>query len=86
MTHRWIGRRVRQREDLRLLRGRGTYVDDIRLPGTVEMAVLRSPHAHAWIRRIDPGPALALPGVLAVFTGSDVAAATRPFCPRGLGH
>ena len=86
MTHRWIGRRVRQREDLRLLRGRGTYVDDIRLPGTVEMAVLRSPHAHAWIRRIDPGPALALPGVLAVFTGSDVAAATRPFVHRGLGH
>lgn len=86
MSGRWIGRRVKQREDGRLVRGRGTYVDDIRLPGMVEIAVLRSPHAHARIRRVDPEPARTMPGVLAVFTGADLAGATKPFVHRGLGH
>ncbi|WP_328946010.1 xanthine dehydrogenase family protein molybdopterin-binding subunit [Streptomyces sp. NBC_00250] len=69
----WIGRSVPRVEDDRLLRGNGRYVDDIALPGAVEAAFLRSPHAHARIESIDVTTALAAPGVVAVWTGDDVA-------------
>ncbi|MFE2022794.1 xanthine dehydrogenase family protein molybdopterin-binding subunit [Streptomyces sp. NPDC059499] len=69
----WIGRSVPRVEDDRLLRGNGRYVDDIALPGTVEAAFLRSPHAHARIDSVDVSAALAAPGVVAVWTGDDVA-------------
>src|SRR5215470_14429421 len=66
-----IGQAVPRFEDLRLVRGGGRYVDDIALPGMVFGHVLRSPHAHARIRRIDTSVAKAAPGVLAVLTGDD---------------
>jgi carbon-monoxide dehydrogenase large subunit len=66
-----IGNSVPRFEDLRLLRGGGRYVDDIVLPGMAFGHVLRSPHAHAKIRRIDTTQAKAAPGVLAVLTGAD---------------
>jgi carbon-monoxide dehydrogenase large subunit len=66
-----IGQPVSRFEDPRLLRGGGCYVDDIVLPGLVYGHVLRSPHAHARIRRIDTTRAKAAPGVLAVLTGDD---------------
>ncbi|MFS0691556.1 xanthine dehydrogenase family protein molybdopterin-binding subunit [Streptomyces nitrosporeus] len=69
----WIGRPVPRVEDDRLLRGRGRYVDDIALPGALEAAFLRSPHAHARIDSVDVSAALAAPGVLAVWTGADLA-------------
>lgn len=69
----WIGRSVPRVEDDRLLRGNGRYVDDISLPGAVEAAFLRSPHAHARIDSVDVSAALAAPGVVAVWTGDDVA-------------
>lgn len=69
----WIGRPVRRVEDDRLLRGNGRYVDDIALPGAVEAAFLRSRHAHARIESVDVSAALAAPGVVAVWTGEDVA-------------
>ncbi|MDQ8708335.1 xanthine dehydrogenase family protein molybdopterin-binding subunit [Streptomyces sp. LHD-70] len=69
----WIGRSVPRVEDDRLLRGNGRYVDDIALPGAVEAAFLRSPHAHARIESVDTSAALAAPGVVAVWTGDDVA-------------
>ncbi|MFD9031084.1 xanthine dehydrogenase family protein molybdopterin-binding subunit [Streptomyces sp. NPDC059567] len=69
----WIGRSVPRVEDDRLLRGNGRYVDDIALPGAVEAAFLRSPHAHARIDFVDVTAALAAPGVVAVWTGDDVA-------------
>ncbi|MFI0968229.1 xanthine dehydrogenase family protein molybdopterin-binding subunit [Streptomyces sp. NPDC021080] len=69
----WIGRPVPRVEDDRLLRGHGRYVDDIALPGAVEAAFLRSPHAHARIASVDATAALAAPGVTAVWTGADVA-------------
>ncbi|WP_329124715.1 xanthine dehydrogenase family protein molybdopterin-binding subunit [Streptomyces sp. NBC_01353] len=69
----WIGRSVPRVEDDRLLRGNGRYVDDIALPGAVEAAFLRSPHAHARIASVDVTAALAAPGVVAVWTGDDVA-------------
>ena len=67
-----IGASVKRKEDRRLLTGSGRYVDDIRLPGTVHAALVRSPHAHARVTRIDARAALALPGVLAVLTPGEV--------------
>src|ERR1700730_8338462 len=69
-----IGKSVPRFEDLRLLRGGGRYVDDFVLPGMAFGHVLRSPHAHARIRKIDTAKAKAAPGVLAVLTGADWAA------------
>ncbi len=66
-----IGQVVSRFEDPRLLRGGGRYVDDIVLPGMAFGHVLRSPHAHARIRKIDVTAAKAAPGVLAVLTGAD---------------
>ena len=66
-----IGQAVSRFEDPRLLRGGGRYVDDIVLPGMAFGHVLRSPHAHARIRKIDVTAAKAAPGVLAVLTGAD---------------
>jgi len=68
----YIGRALKRIEDPRLINGLGTYVDDIRLPGLLHAAVLRSPHAHARVVRIDTDAARAVPGVVAVFTGADV--------------
>ena len=59
-------------EDPRLVRGIGTYTDDLRLPGLLHAAILRSPHAHARVKRIDASAAQAMPGVVGVFTGKDV--------------
>ncbi len=70
-----FGKPPRRVEDKRFLTGTGTYVDDIGLPGMAHGAVLRSPHAHARILSIDAAPARAAPGVLAVYTAADLAAA-----------
>jgi len=68
-----IGASVRRKEDLRFLSGRGQYTDDIVRPGQTAAYILRSPHAHATIRAIDTAAAKAMPGVVAVFTGADMA-------------
>jgi carbon-monoxide dehydrogenase large subunit len=67
-----MGHAVRRKEDPRFLRGKGTYVDDIKLPGMLHLDIVRSPYAHARITRINAEPALAIPGVLAVVTGKDL--------------
>ncbi len=69
-----IGASVRRREDHRYITGKGRYVDDVNCPGQAYACFLRSPHAHAAIRSIDKAAAEAAPGVLAVFTGEDLAA------------
>jgi carbon-monoxide dehydrogenase large subunit len=66
---RGIGHSVKRQEDERFIRGRGTYVDDVVLPGMLHLELLRSPFAHARIRSIDTSAAEALPGVVAVVTG-----------------
>jgi carbon-monoxide dehydrogenase large subunit len=66
-----IGQAVPRFEDPRLIRGEGNYVGDMMFPGTVPGYVLRSPHAHAKIKKIDVSKAKAAPGVLAVLTGED---------------
>jgi carbon-monoxide dehydrogenase large subunit len=69
-----FGQPVRRKEDPRLLSGRGTFIEDRRLPGEAVAYVLRSPHAHARILGIDATAAAAMPGVLAVLTGKDLVA------------
>ncbi|MEK7387237.1 MAG: xanthine dehydrogenase family protein molybdopterin-binding subunit, partial [candidate division NC10 bacterium] len=69
---RLFGKAIKRREDPRFITGRGTYVDDVKLPGMTYAAFVRSPHAHARIRAIDASPAKAHPGVVAVFTGKDM--------------
>jgi aerobic carbon-monoxide dehydrogenase large subunit len=66
---RGLGHRVKRKEDDRFIRGKGTYIDDIKLPGMLHMAILRSPYAHATITGIDVSKAQAIPGVVAVVTG-----------------
>jgi carbon-monoxide dehydrogenase large subunit len=69
-----IGVAVRRKEDVRFLTGRGTYTDDIARPGQTYAHILRSGQAHARIRSIDVSKAKVAPGVVAVFTGADMAA------------
>ena len=69
----FIGKSVERKEDYRFLTGAGQYTDDITLPQQSYGYFLRSPHAHAKIRAIDTAAARAAPGVLAVFTGKDLA-------------
>ncbi len=66
MTRSVIGDTPRRREDQRFITGLGSYLDDLGIDGLVHAVILRSPHAHATIDRIDTGPARAGPGVLAV--------------------
>ena len=68
-----IGERVRREEDWRLLTGRGRYVDDVPALGAARGHVLRSPHAHALIRRIDVAAASKLAGVHGIYTSADLA-------------
>jgi len=72
-VERLVGQAIKRREDPRFITGRGTYTDDVRLPGTQHAVFVRSPLAHARIRGIDTTAARALPGVRAVFTGKDLA-------------
>ena len=61
-----------RKEDARFIQGKGNYVDDIKLPGMVHMDIVRSPLAHARIKRINKEKALAIPGVIAVLTADDL--------------
>ncbi|HUK57840.1 MAG TPA: xanthine dehydrogenase family protein molybdopterin-binding subunit [Stellaceae bacterium] len=70
-----IGQAVRRKEDVRFVTGKGTYTDDANRPGQAHAVFLRSPHAHARIKRIDTAAARAAHGILAVYTGEDVARA-----------
>lgn len=72
MSTRIFGSGIKRREDPRLITGKAKYTDDIYLPGTLHMVIVRSPYAHARIRGIDTSAAKSAPGVVAVFTGADV--------------
>ncbi len=78
-SKRWVGQSVPRHEDPRLLTGRGTFLDDVKIANVHHAAILRSPHAHARIKRIDLRRALALDGVVAGLTGQEVKERTRPF-------
>ena len=76
-----MGHSVKRKEDLRFIQGKGTYVDDVRLPGMVYGHMVRSPYAHARIKGVNTEAAKALPGVLAVITGEDLAKAGLAWMP-----
>src|SRR5262245_34097860 len=67
-----VGKKIRRREDPRLITGTATYVDDIQKPGMHHACIVRSPHAAARIKGIQTQAALDRPGVVAVYTGADV--------------
>src|SRR5438445_811852 len=83
-TETFVGKRVRRREDPRLITGTATYVEDIQMPGMYFAAILRSPHAAANIRSINIQPALAQKGVLTVFIGKDTEQAGTVPCGASL--
>src|ERR1700694_5401360 len=68
-----LGRSVARLEDPPLVTGRGRFVGDISFPHQLHMRVVRSPYAHALLRAVDVAAALAAPGVVAVWTGGDIA-------------
>src|SRR5947208_12734929 len=78
MGARYFGAAVRRREDPRFLRGEGRFVDDVTLPGLLHAVLLRSPHAHARIARLDVTAARAMDGVAAVFTFVDLERWMKP--------
>jgi len=69
---RLFGKAIKRREDPRFITGRGQYVDDVKLPGMTYAAFVRSPHAHARIKKVDAAAARKVAGVLAVYAGEDV--------------
>src|SRR2546426_870586 len=75
---RLFGAPEKRREDPRFITGRGQYVDDVKLPGMTHAAFVRSPHAHARLKRVDAAPARAVPGVVAVYTALDVKVGALP--------
>src|SRR5882724_9000959 len=78
-----IGARVPRKEDYRFLTGAGQYTDDVALAGQTHAAFVRSPHAHATLRSIKTEKARKAPGVVAVYTGADLAAAKVGGLPCG---
>src|SRR5882724_11343147 len=74
----YVGQRIKRTEDPRLIKGLAHYVDDIRLPDTLHVAFVRSVYAHARITSIDVSEALRAPGVVAVYTGKDIAGKIGP--------
>src|SRR5262245_65642360 len=76
-----LGVRMKRKEDPRFLQGKGSYVDDIQLPGMLYLAIVRSPYPHATVKNIDISAAMKVPGVKAVITGKDLDAAGLGWLP-----
>jgi carbon-monoxide dehydrogenase large subunit len=81
-----MGVSMKRKEDPRFIRGGGKYLDDFTLPGMVWLSLVHSPYPHAKIIKIDKTPALAVPGVLAVLTGEDLAAHNLAWIPTFHGY
>ncbi len=86
MATRWLGAPVKRNEDPRLLTGQGLFVDDVHLPGMLQAAVLRSPHAHARILRVDVRRALQHPEVALVLTHANLPPRLREPLPKLIPH
>src|SRR5439155_3907657 len=76
-----LGEAYKRKEDARFIRGQGTYVDDVHLPGMLYGDIVRSSYAHALIKNSDSSEALKVPGVVAVMTGKDLDAAGLDWMP-----
>lgn len=86
MATRWLGARIKRNEDPRLLTGHGLFVDDVQLPGMLHAAVLRSPHAHARLLRVDVRRAVEHPEVVLVLTHADLPPALQQPLPKLIPH
>ena len=78
----YLGQPLRRREDFKFVTGKGRYTDDLKAPGMLHMAVLRSPHAHAIVRQVDLTAAKAAPGVRLALSGADLAGKIGPIVPN----
>ncbi|MGX7690410.1 xanthine dehydrogenase family protein molybdopterin-binding subunit [Flectobacillus roseus] len=83
MSNKYIGKAVKRVEDKRFITGKGKYTDDMILPGQTYAYIIRSPYAHAQVKSIDISQALATEGVVAVFTGDDIAQSGINGVPAG---
>jgi 2-furoyl-CoA dehydrogenase large subunit len=79
----WVGQPIRRKEEDRLVRGKGIFVDDQKLTGMLHIRFVRSPYAHAKITRVDVSKAAALPGVICTLTGAEVKGMVSPFIEIG---
>jgi 2-furoyl-CoA dehydrogenase large subunit len=79
----WVGKSIPRKEENRLLRGRGKFIDDIKMRNMAYLRFVRSPYAHARITSVDTSAAEALPGVICIVTGPEIAAHTQPFIEIG---
>jgi 2-furoyl-CoA dehydrogenase large subunit len=84
-SEKWVHASLSRKEDGRLIRGNGLFVDDYKVDGMLHMSLVRSPYAHARIVRIDTSKAEALPGVVCTLTGQEIAGACNPFMQIGPG-
>ncbi len=82
-TAAWVGQSIRRKEDARLVRGKGKFVDDIKLLGMLHLVFVRSPYAHARITGVDVSEAEALPGVVCTLTGQEITKLIDPFFEIG---
>lgn len=83
VTRNWVGKPVRRKEDLRLVKGEATYVDDLNMD-CYHAAILRSPYAHARVKKVDVSKAEALKGAVAVLSGQEAARHTKPISARAI--
>src|SRR5580700_1174568 len=79
----WVGQSIKRKEDARLVRGKGKFVDDIKLLGMLHLVFVRSPYAHAKITGVDVSEAEALPGVVCTLTGQEISKLIDPFFEIG---
>ncbi len=79
----WVGKSIPRKEENRLLRGRGKFIDDMKMRDMAYLRFVRSPYAHARITGLDTSAAEALPGVVCIVTGKEIAAQTQPFIEIG---
>src|SRR3979490_3585436 len=79
----WVGQPIRRKEEDRLVRGKGIFVDDQKLTGMLHIRFVRSSYGHAKIARLDVSKAAALPGVVCTLTGAEVKGMVKPFIEIG---
>src|SRR5258708_1743102 len=79
----WVGQPIRRKEEDRLVRGKGIFVDDQKLMGMLHIRFVRSSYGHAKITRLDVSKAAALPGVVCTLTGAEVKSMVKPFIEIG---
>src|ERR1700738_328889 len=79
----WVGQPIRRKEEDRLVRGKGIFVDDQKLTGMLHIRFVRSSYGHAKIARLDVSKAAALPGVVCTLTGAEVKGLVKPFIEIG---